>query len=65
MLKTPSPQQHHLEMVTLEELVSKDYLVRKVDATIDFESKCSAYWRRLRKISRKWPYWPSCRFFTG
>ncbi|EEO11871.1 transposase for IS1668 [Vibrio cholerae RC9] len=37
MLKTPSPQQHQLEMVTLEELVPKDHLVRKVDAAIDFE----------------------------
>ncbi|WP_333609691.1 IS1182 family transposase [Arsukibacterium sp.] len=37
MLKTPSPQQFQLEMVTLEELVPKDHLVRKVDAAIDFE----------------------------
>ncbi|MEE2026146.1 transposase, partial [Alkalimonas mucilaginosa] len=37
MLKTPSPQQYQLEMVTLEELVPKDHLVRKVDAAIDFE----------------------------
>ncbi len=37
MLKESSPQQYQLEMVTLEELVPKDHLVRKVDATIDFE----------------------------
>ena len=37
MLKTPTPQQYQLEMVTLEELVPKDHLVRKVDAAIDFE----------------------------
>ena len=37
MLKTPSPQQYQLEMVTLEELVPKNHLVRKVDAAIDFE----------------------------
>ncbi|EQB3323289.1 IS1182 family transposase [Klebsiella variicola] len=37
MLKAPSPQQYQLEMVTLEELVPKDHLVRKVDAAIDFE----------------------------
>jgi len=37
MLKTPSPIQHELEMVTLEQLVPKDHLVRKVDAAIDFE----------------------------
>ncbi|QKJ15447.1 IS1182 family transposase [Yersinia kristensenii] len=37
MLKQPSPQQYQLEMVTLEELVPKDHLVRKVDAAIDFE----------------------------
>ena len=35
--KTPAPQQHQLEMVTLEQLVPKDHLVRKVDAAIDFE----------------------------
>lgn len=37
MLKTPPPKQYQLEMVTLEELVPKNYLVRKVDAAIDFE----------------------------
>ena len=37
MLKDPSPQQHELEMVTLEQLVPKDHLVRKVDKYIDFE----------------------------
>jgi len=36
MLKQPSPQQYQLEMVTLEELVPKDHLVRKVDADVDF-----------------------------
>lgn len=29
--------QHELEMVTLEELVPKDHLLRKIDAAVDFE----------------------------
>ena len=37
MLKDPSPQQHELEMVTLEQLVPKDHLVRKINQHIDFE----------------------------
>jgi hypothetical protein len=37
MLKDPSPIQYELEMVTLDQLVPKDHLVRKVDAAIDFE----------------------------
>ncbi|CAJ6931257.1 transposase [Burkholderia pseudomallei] len=37
MLKTPMPTQHELEMVTLEELVPKDHLLRQIDATVDFE----------------------------
>jgi transposase len=37
MLKTPPPIQHELEMVTLEELVPKDHLLRKIDAAVDFE----------------------------
>lgn len=36
MLKKPSPQQTELEMVTLEQLVPADHLLRKVDAAIDF-----------------------------
>jgi len=36
MLKTPSPQQTELEMVTLESLVPSDHLLRKIDAVIDF-----------------------------
>lgn len=32
----PSPQQTELEMVTLEQLVPGDHLLRKVDAAIDF-----------------------------
>jgi hypothetical protein len=36
MLKKPLPQQTELEMVTLEGLVPKDHLVRKVEAVIDF-----------------------------
>ena len=36
MLKTPSPQQTALEMVTLESLVPADHLLRKIDAVIDF-----------------------------
>lgn len=37
MLKEPAPQQYQFEMVTLDELVPEDHLVRKVDAAIDFE----------------------------
>ena len=36
MLREPAPQQYQFEMVTLEELVPEDHLVRKIDATIDF-----------------------------
>jgi hypothetical protein len=35
-LKKPTPMQHELEMVTLEELVPKDHLLRKIDAAVDF-----------------------------
>lgn len=37
MLKPPSPKQHALEMVTLEELVPTDHLLRKIAQYIDFE----------------------------
>lgn len=37
MLKDPGPQQYQLEMVTLEELVPKDHLLRKIDHAVDFE----------------------------
>lgn len=36
MLKKPSPEQTALEIVTLESLVPKDHLLRKIDAVIDF-----------------------------
>ena len=36
MLKDPSPQQHELEMVTLEELVPHNHLLRQIDAALDF-----------------------------
>ncbi|WP_407333246.1 hypothetical protein [Enterovibrio sp. 27052020O] len=36
MLKAPGPQQYELEMVTLEQWVTKSHLVRQID--IDFES---------------------------
>ena len=36
MLETPSPHQHALEMVTLEELVPADHLLRKIAGAIDF-----------------------------
>lgn len=36
MLKKPEPQQTELEMVSLEGLVPKDHLLRKIDAVIDF-----------------------------
>lgn len=35
MLREPSPRQSELEMVTLESLVPKDHLLRKIDAAID------------------------------
>ncbi|MHA6845702.1 transposase, partial [Ralstonia syzygii] len=37
MLKSPTAAQQELEMVTLEELVPKDHLLRKIDAAVDFE----------------------------
>ena len=37
MLKEPTPRQHTLEMVILEDLVPKDHLLRKIDKYIDFE----------------------------
>ncbi len=37
MLKEPSPQQYELEMVTMEQLVPQNHLVRKIDKAIDFE----------------------------
>ncbi|WP_103415280.1 IS1182 family transposase [Vibrio hyugaensis] len=37
MLQDPSPQQYEFEMVTMEQLVPKDHLVRKIDKAIDFE----------------------------
>ena len=36
MLKKPAPEQTALEIVTLESLVPKDHLLRKIDAVIDF-----------------------------
>ena len=36
MLKKPGPEQTAIEMVTLEQLVPKDHLLRKIDAVIDF-----------------------------
>ena len=36
MLKKPHPQQTELEMVTLENLVPTDHLLRKIDSVIDF-----------------------------
>jgi transposase len=36
MLKKPAPEQTALEMVTLDQLVPKDHLLRKIDAVIDF-----------------------------
>lgn len=36
MLRKPSPPQTAIEMVTLEQLVPDDHLVRKIDAAIDF-----------------------------
>lgn len=36
MLKRPTPEQTALEIVTLDELVPKDHLLRKIDRVIDF-----------------------------
>lgn len=36
MLKKPLPQQTALEMVSLDGLVPKDHLLRKIDAVTDF-----------------------------
>jgi len=36
MLKRPAPEQTALEIVTLEELVPKDHLLRKIERVIDF-----------------------------
>lgn len=36
MLKKPAPEQTALEMVTLDSLVPKDHLLRKIEAVIDF-----------------------------
>ena len=36
MLRRPGPEQTALEMVTLEELVPTDHLLRRIDAVIDF-----------------------------
>lgn len=36
MLRKPGPEQTALEMVTLEELVPADHLLRKIEAVIDF-----------------------------
>src|ERR1700746_524494 len=36
MLRTPSPQQTALEIVSLEGLVPQEHLLRKIDAVIDF-----------------------------
>lgn len=37
MLKEPTPRQHTLEIVILEDLVPADHLLRKIDKHIDFE----------------------------
>ncbi|MDH6269740.1 hypothetical protein M2360_005169 [Rhizobium sp. SG_E_25_P2] len=38
MLRKPTLQQTALEIVTLDGLVPKDYLLGKIDAVIDFSS---------------------------
>jgi transposase len=37
MLKTPPPAQHELEMVTLEELVPQDHLLRLIERHLRFD----------------------------
>ena len=37
MLKTPAPYQHELEMVTLEQLVPQDHLLRHINRHIQFD----------------------------
>lgn len=36
MLRKPGPEQTVIEMVTLDELVPADHLLRKIEAAIDF-----------------------------
>lgn len=43
MLKKPSAEQTALEMVTLEGLVPKDHLLRKIEAVIDFSSSMNVW----------------------
>jgi transposase len=43
MLKKPSPQQTAFEMVSLDGLVPKDHLLRKIDAVVDFPLSMSAF----------------------
>ena len=47
MLKKPLPEQTVLEMVTLEGLVPKDHLLRKIAAVIDFDYVLLCALRRI------------------
>ncbi len=57
MLKNPPSPQYELEMISLEQLVPKDHLVRKVAKAIDFEFirdevahlYCQEYGKRWKK----------------
>ncbi|MGR3907852.1 hypothetical protein Q3A80_12470 [Burkholderia sp. SR8] len=58
MLKKPTPTQHKLEMVTLEEFVPKDHLLRQIDAAVDFEfirEKVAAAGAEEEKAGRRAP----------
>jgi hypothetical protein len=37
MLREPAPQRLEIEIITLEELVPQDYLLRKIDKFISFD----------------------------
>jgi hypothetical protein len=40
MLKEPTPRQHIFEMMTPEDLIPRDHLLRKLDKFVDFEFIC-------------------------
>jgi len=48
MFREPTPQQFQFETITLDKLVPEDYMVHKIDATINFDFICDAlahlYW---------------------
>ncbi len=51
-MKKPAPEQTALEMVTLDSLVPKDHLLRKIDAVIDFSFIHDRVAALLRRMAR-------------